>query len=164
MKPKSQDLTFIKLDKEEQLPYELLLLADPSKEMVDNYIKHSEIFVAKLNGEIIGIIVLFPLTADQIEIINMAVYPNFQGQGIGSYMIETALEMLAQKNLKSVCIGTANSSLAQLYLYQKLGFEITELKKDFFIDNYTEPIFENGIQAKHLILLTKDIEQNKKLK
>lgn len=157
MNPKSQDLTFIKLDKEEQLPYELLSLADPSKEMVDSYIKHSEILVAKLNGEIVGIIVLFPLTADEVEVKNIAVNTNLQGQGIGSYMIKKALEMLAQKNLKSVCIGTANSSLVQLYLYQKLGFEITELKKDFFIDNYTEPIFENGIQAKHLILLTKTL-------
>jgi len=164
MNLKTQDLTFITLDKEEQAPYELLLLADPSKEVVDDYLKHSDMFVTKFKGETIGVIVLLPLTIDKVEIKNIAVNPDFQGLGIGSFMIKKGLEIAAQKKFKIVCIGTANSSISQLSLYQKLGFEISEIKKDFFIDNYAEPIFENDIQAKHMIVLTKDVEKNKEPK
>lgn len=63
MKVKMQPITFAKLDQSGQIPYELLLLADPSKALIDNYLKQSEIFVAKQTNEIIGVIVLFPLSA-----------------------------------------------------------------------------------------------------
>ncbi|MBT8233378.1 MAG: hypothetical protein KJN84_12165 [Bacteroidia bacterium] len=33
--------------------------------------------------------------------------------------------------------------------------EIQGIEKDYFIDNYKQPIFENGIQCKHLIILVK---------
>ena len=90
-----------------------------------------------------------------VEIKNVAVKPEFQGQGIGSYLIENVVQIASLNRQKSICIGTANSSLGQLYLYQKLGFDISEIRKNFFIDNYKEPIYENGIQAKHMIMLTK---------
>jgi aminoglycoside 6'-N-acetyltransferase I len=155
MKVKLQHITFAKLERNEKPPYELLLLADPSKDMVDEYLKQSEIFTAKYIGEIIGVIVLFPLTAETVEIKNISVSPAFQGQGIGSYLIENAVQTALFNSKKSICIGTANSSTGQLRLYQQLGFEITTIKRNFFTDNYPEPIYENGIQAKHMLVLTR---------
>ena len=157
MKCIHKDITFLKLDKNEQPPYEFLLLADPSKKIIDEYLKLSDIFLAKLNGETIGVIVLYPLPDDKVEIKNIAVKPEYQGSGIGSFMIKHMLVIAAKKNRKSILIGTANSSIRQLYLYQKLGFEISALKMNFFTDHYAEHIFENGIQAKHMVVLTKDL-------
>jgi len=51
----------------------------------------------------------------------------------------------------------SHSSLGQLKLYRKLGFNLTEIKKNFFLDHYTEPIFENGIQAKDMLILTRSL-------
>ncbi|MCR6640397.1 MAG: GNAT family N-acetyltransferase [Sporocytophaga sp.] len=153
----SPNLTFKKLDKRDQIPYDLLLLADPSKVLVDGYVMQSEVYIAIQNEETLGVIVLFPLTTKAVEIKNIAVKPAFQGKGIGSYLIENALKVVALNKKESICIGTANSSVGQLYLYQKLGFEITEIKKNFFIDNYPEPIYENGIQAKHMLVLTRQL-------
>lgn len=155
---KSQNITFDKVDKDDQIPYELLLLADPSKDLIDAYLKMSDIFMARKNDEIIGVVVLFPLTAEIVEIKNIAVKQKYQGQGIGSYMIENVVKVALLNGHKSICIGTANSSVGQLYLYQKHGFEITDIKRYFFTDNYAEPIFENGIQAKHLLVLTKQLK------
>jgi ribosomal protein S18 acetylase RimI-like enzyme len=151
------NLIFQRLDKSDPIPYDLLLLADPSKDLVDEYVKLSEIFIAIQNEETLGVIVLFPLTTKAVEIKNIAVKPAFQGKGIGSYLIENGLKVVARNKKESICIGTANSSVGQLYLYQKLGFEITEIKKNFFIDNYPEPIYENGIQAKHMLVLTRQL-------
>jgi ribosomal protein S18 acetylase RimI-like enzyme len=157
MANKNQNIIFDKLDKDDQTPYELLLLADPSKKMVDEYLKQSDIFTARQNDETIGVLVLFSLTNRTVEIKNIAVKSEFQRQGIGSYLIENVIKFASLSRQKSICIGTANSSIGQLYLYQKLGFEITDIKRNFFIDNYTEPIFENGIQAKHMLILTRQL-------
>jgi len=150
-------ITFGQPGKGDPIPYELLLLADPSKYMIDKYLKQSDIFLARQNDETVGIIVLFPLTAETVEIKNIAVRPDFQGKGIGRYLIENVVQTALRNRQKSICIGTANSSIGQLYLYQKLGFEITGIKRDFFTDNYTEPIYENGIQAKHLLVLARQL-------
>lgn len=157
MKIENKNIFFEKLGKNHPIPFELLLLADPSIDLVTEYLKQSELFVATLNNELLGVIVLFPLTAETIEIKNIAVKAEFQGQGIGSFLINNAAKVASNNKIKSMCIGTANSSIAQLYLYQKLGFEISELKKDFFEANYKEPIYENGIQAKHMLTLIKQL-------
>jgi ribosomal protein S18 acetylase RimI-like enzyme len=157
MAGENNPITFRKLDKNKPIPYELLLLADPSRDLIDDYLKRSDVFAAIHNGEILGVLVLFPLTGQIAEIKNLAVKPEYQGRGIGSYLIEQAVLIAASNKQKSICIGTANSSSAQLSLYQKLGFEITEIKRDFFINNYPEPIYENGIQAKHMLVLTRQL-------
>ena len=152
-----QQITFKRLDKNAPIPYELLLLADPSKDLIDEYLKCSEVFASTQNGEIIGVIVLCPFTAEITEIKNVAVKTVFQGQGIGRYLIENAVQIASLNKQTSICIGTANSSIGQLYLYQKLGFELTEIKRNFFTNNYAEPIYENGIQAKHMLVLTQNL-------
>jgi aminoglycoside 6'-N-acetyltransferase I len=157
MTGKSHSITFDKLDKDDHIPYELLLLADPSKDLVDEYLKKADVFVAKQIDEVIGVVVLLPLTAETVEIKNIAVKPAFQGEGIGSFLIQNVVQVALLNGQKNICIGTANSSVGQLYLYQKLGFEITDIKRDFFTDNYAEPIYENGIQAKHMLMLTKQL-------
>jgi len=156
-----ENLAFNKFDKEEQLPYELLLLADPSKDLVNEYLKSSDIYVARYNAEILGIVVLFPLTTEAVEIKNVAVKTEFQGQGLGRFLIANAVQVAVLNRQKSICIGTANSSIGQLYLYQKLGFEITDIKRHFFTDNYAEPIYENGIQAKHMLILTRQLNDER---
>jgi len=157
MAPSTPNLTFTKLPKADPPPYDLLLLADPSKDLVDDYLKQSDVFVARQNGETVGVVVLCPLTAESAEIKNIAVKPELQVQGIGSFLIENVLKVAASSKLRSILIGTANSSIGQLYLYQKLGFEITGIRKDFFTVAYPEPIYENGLQAKHMIMLSMSI-------
>tara|TARA_R100001143_G_scaffold63594_1_gene73187 strand:+ start:39342 stop:39815 length:474 start_codon:yes stop_codon:yes gene_type:complete len=150
-------IRFKRLGKNEPLPYGLLLLADPSKEMIDSYVKDSDVFVTLHNEDIVGVVVLLSLTTDEVEIKNIAVKPDFQGEGIGSYLIENVINIAKHKMKKNIFIGTSNSSVGQLSLYQKFGFEIVEIKKDYFIENYTDAIYEYGIQAKHLLVLKMDL-------
>ena len=161
MTVKNQNITFKRLDKNDKIPYELLLLADPSKNLVDEYLKQSDIFTASKNDETLGVIVLLSLTAETVEIKNVAIKSEFQGQGIGSYLIEKVVQVASLNKQKSICIGTANSSIGQFYLYQKLCFEITEIKRDFFTNKYAEPIYENGIQAKHMLVLTRQLNNER---
>lgn len=153
------DIIIRRLNQDEDMPYELLLLADPSPRLIDSYLKISELYVAQLNDCIIAVYVLCPIKGDSngIEIKNIAVESRFQGKGLGKHLLSDASDKAREKGFKYIVIGTANSSIAQLSLYQQQGFEITDIRKDFFIQNYPEPIFENGILAKHMIILTKKL-------
>jgi hypothetical protein len=42
----------------------------------------------------------------------------------------------------------------QLAFYQRQGFRVTSIDSDFFIKNYPEPIFEDGIQLFDMLRLT----------
>ena len=154
---KSENKLTRQLTKEENVPYYLLLLADETKEMIDTYAKDGEIYVLEENGNIIAEYVLQIIDQESIEIKNIAVDKSYQGQGIGTYLLRDATRRAKDKGFHSILIGTANGAIKQLYLYQKEGFEITTIKKNFFTDNYPEPIYENGILCKHMIMLKKQL-------
>lgn len=63
--------------------------------------------------------------------------------------------ILKKRNYEKVTLGTGNSSINQLAFYQKLGFRITRIRKNYFVDHYSEAIFENDIQCVDLIILEK---------
>lgn len=145
------------LAKHEDIPYDLLLLADPSREIIESYLKNANIYIAQLQDKILGVYVLVPIDSKIIEIKNIAVDSNFHGQGLGKLLLQDASNNAIEKGFKSISIGTANSSIGQLYLYQQQGFEITNIKKNFFLENYKDPIYENGLQCKHMIILSKQL-------
>src|SRR5262249_16055269 len=137
----------------EPIPYHLLLNADPSPQLIVKYLETAELHIAFLNGEVIASLVLDSSGKDILEIKNIAVDERYQGRGIGQKLPAYAEAIAKGKNVSNMLIGTGNSSIGQLYLYQKSGFEITEIKKNFFHENYYEPIFEHGIPCRHMIVL-----------
>ncbi|MDJ1497133.1 GNAT family N-acetyltransferase [Cytophagaceae bacterium DM2B3-1] len=145
------------LEKGEQIPYELLLLADETIEIIDSYAKGGEICIFEHNSQIIGVYILYILDTETIEIKNIEVHKDYQGLGIGTHLLNEAIQRAKEKGFKTLVIGTANGAIKQLYLYQKVGFEITGIRKNFFIDNYPAPIYENGILCKHMIMLEKQL-------
>jgi len=145
------------LKNDEQPPWDLLLLADPSEELVSAYLNDSFCYVADLDNSVVGIIVLFPKSEDIIDIMNIAVSEYIQGEGIGSKLIKHGIESAKEKGFKTVEIGTGNSSISQLALYQKAGFRIVGIDQDFFVRHYPEPIYEHGIQCRDMIRLSMQI-------
>ncbi|CAM4387184.1 GNAT superfamily N-acetyltransferase [Paenibacillus endophyticus] len=146
-----------KLNADEQPPMALLLLADPSLKLVDEYIKRGQCFVAEVENSIIGVYVLLRTRPETVEIVNIAVEENNQGKGIGKQLVLDAIHNAKLLGFKTIEIGTGNSGIGQLALYQKCGFRITGVDRDFFIRHYSEKIVENGIQVVDMIRLSQDL-------
>ncbi|MFJ8257107.1 GNAT family N-acetyltransferase [Peribacillus asahii] len=146
-----------KLNIGEKLPMELLLLADPSKDIVEEYINRGECFVAESEQQIIGVYVLLPTRPETVELVNVAVLEEQHGKGIGKQLVIDAIKVAKTKGYRTIEIGTGNSSIGQLALYQKCGFRIIGVDMDFFIKHYPEKIFENGIQCRDMIRLSQDL-------
>lgn len=154
------EINILQLKTIDQLPLDLLLLADPSEEQVMKYASTGECYVAVTpDEEIVGVYVLLQLDERTAEIMNVAVAEHMQGKGLGKKLVLHALNEAKSKGMSKVEIGTGNSSINQLALYQKCGFRITGIIENFFIQNYSEPIFENGIQCRDMVRLSVEIKE-----
>ena len=134
------------------VPKELLLEADPSIEHLNQYLTDSLCYVAVIQKEIVGVCVLKPIDKNRIELFNIAVLPEKQKTGIGSQLLQFAIDSVREKNFESVELGTGTFGY-QLAFYQRFGFRVDSILKDHFINNYDEEIFENGIQLKDMLRL-----------
>ncbi|WP_342387388.1 GNAT family N-acetyltransferase [Salinicoccus bachuensis] len=141
-------------------PMALLLLADPSKKAVASYLDTSECFIAETDDGIVGTYVAGGISDESAEIFNIAVAEEAQGQGIGRTMLLDAIERYEAKGYLWLHIGTGNSSIGQLALYQKCGFRIDGVIRDFFTANYEGKIIENGIWCRDMIRLVKALQCN----
>ncbi|MBG9946023.1 GNAT family N-acetyltransferase [Brevibacillus formosus] len=146
-----------KLAELEQPPMDLLLLADPSVRLVKDYLQRGHCYVAVLEESIVGVYVLIPTRPDTIELVNVAVDEAHQGIGIGKKLVLHSIEVAKSLGYKTIEVGTGNSSVGQLALYQKCGFRLNWIDRDFFLRHYEEEIYENGIQVVDMVRLSQDI-------
>lgn len=142
-----------KLQSDKEAPWDLLLSADPSKELVQNYLDKGECYVAEQDSQIVGVVVVCPIDLHKLEIMNIAVTEDLHGQGIGKKLIRAVLEEAEEKGFHLVEVGTGNSSFDALRFYQKCRFRINSIDFDFFVRNYSEKIMENGIWCRDMVRL-----------
>ncbi|WP_447744329.1 GNAT family N-acetyltransferase [Pseudomonas nicosulfuronedens] len=138
-------------------PWPLLLLADPSREQVEGYLQRSRLLGIFDTGRALGVVVITPREQGTAEISNLAVDEAWQGRGLGRRLLEAAIRQARTDGLLRLTIATGNSSLAQLGLYQRVGFRIVGIEVDHFVRHYPEPIYENGIQCRDQIRLVLDL-------
>jgi N-acetylglutamate synthase-like GNAT family acetyltransferase len=67
---------------------DLLLLADPSVELVQQYLAEGHLFVFYEREEACGVVHLIPQTTTIMEVKNMAVKEEAQGRGYGKRLLQ----------------------------------------------------------------------------
>lgn len=134
----------------------LLLEADPSKAMIETYVKQSELLEVRQEGQVIGLLVLKQIETGVSEIMNLSVAPLFQKRGIGRQLIEQAIAHSKERNDQKIIVATGTTSLGPLLLYQKCGFRIEAIERDYFTKYYTEKLIENGVQLKDRLRLSRE--------
>lgn len=136
-------------------PIELLLEADPSVEKLKGYLPSSRCFVAILEGKPVGAYVVQRIAPAVYELMSIAVSPEYQRKGIGSKLLRNAVSIVYDMGARRLEVGTGTFGY-QLTYYQREGFRVFAVERDFFLVNYEEPIFENGIQLKDMLRLAVD--------
>lgn len=153
-----ENISIRKLSIEDDIPYGLLLEADPSIDSVNEYICRGDCYLAYYEDRVIGVYILINTRPHTIEIINISVDKRYQGRGIGKLLIYNAINVAKEYKAKVLEVGTGNSSISQLAFYQKCGFRIVGVEKDFFTKYYEEKIVENGIECRDMIRLNLDLD------
>lgn len=147
-----------KLESNTKAPMDLLLLADPSEELVRKYLKNGICYIAKSSNEVVGVVLILETAPKKIEVMNLVVKEEYQNKGIGKKLLLHVIEEIKKEEIESIEIGTGNSSVIQMLLYQKCGFRIVGIDFDFFRRNYSERIYENGIACRDMIRMRIDVE------
>ncbi|MDD3082661.1 MAG: GNAT family N-acetyltransferase [Desulfobacterales bacterium] len=131
----------------------LLLLADPSEDKVRSYLPRSRCFVASSNEVVVGACVVQSLGSGTHELMNITVQPGHQKSGYGAALLKWVIEYFRKSGASKIEVGTGTFGY-QLAFYQRHGFRVTSIDYDFFVNNYPEPIFEDGIQLFDMLRLT----------
>lgn len=139
------------------LPYPLLLLADETVQAIDKYIFDSDVYVVREGGSDLAVFCLYSIDKDIVELKNIAVSVELQGKGIGSLLIKEVIRLARVAGYRQIIVGTADCGVDQIRFYERNGFVKYDVKKDFFIENYEEPIIENGIQLRDMVMLKMSI-------
>lgn len=134
-------------------PMELLLLADPSEEKIRSYLPVSKCFVVSQGEDAVGACVVQPLGADSYELMSIAVQPEHQRSGCGTALLKWVIDHYREAGASRIEVGTGSFGY-QLAFYQRQGFRVTGVVRDYFVNNYPEPIFEDGIRLFDMLRLT----------
>jgi len=148
-----KEIEIVLCESESSIPEDLLLSADPSKEIIDTYLPGSTIFLAKISGITVGCCVVSEINKNLAEIKNIAVDSGYQNNGIGKSLLNHTCQAAQDLGYLRLRICTGNSSIHQLRLYQNLGFQIIAVINDHFTQLYPEPIFEYGMQCRDKVIL-----------
>ncbi len=144
-------MDIIQITENKKLYIDLLLLADEQEDMIDKYIDSGDMFILDDNGVKAECIVV-KLNENEYELKNIAVNPEFQGQGYGKQLIDFLFE---HYHGKVMYVGTGESLLT-IPFYKKSGFIESHRIKNFFIDNYDHSIFECGKQLVDMVYLKRE--------
>ena len=141
----------------EYLPF--LVMADESESVVKEYIAEGQMLAIIVDsGTVAGVALFLEEAEGLVELKNIALDPQFRGRGLGKQVIDIAFEIFKGQSFQKMIVGTANSSIANLAFYQKAGFRMVEIRKDFFL-KYPEPIFEDGIQAMDMVMFERVLSE-----
>ena len=142
-------MIFKKVTKNKKDYLALLLLADESEAMIDQYLERGEMFILDSNGVKAECVVV--KESDGVyELKNIAVVPDCQRRGYGKCLVEFVLAHYTE--CKQMFVGTGDCDFARSF-YNSCGFVESHRIKNFFVDNYDHPMFEDGMQLIDMIYL-----------
>lgn len=133
-----------------------LLLADENESIVRRYMNSGDLYAIKCGENFAGVALLIAQSTTTIELKNIAIIPEFRGRGIGRVALQIISTICGSQGYTTILVGTANSSIDNIVFYQKSGFRMETIEKNFF-DSYPEPIYENGIRALDMLVFSKTL-------
>lgn len=100
--------------------------------------KNTHFWILELEGLIVGFLAI-KVIADEGEILQFAVDPDYQGQGFGSLLIDYALENL---NIMDLFLEVADSNEIARKFYKKYDFQLMRIRKNYYGPD------QNGIEMR----------------
>lgn len=135
----------------------LLLLAEESEPGLRWGLAHlvDAVYRADDGEELVGAATM-QWRGDPCELMELAVAPARQGQGIGRQIVDWLLAEARRRGLAALLVGTANASIGNIAFYQKCGFRMDHVRKDYFW-YYREPVYENDIQIRDMLVFRREL-------
>jgi len=137
--------------------YPLLLLAESSESALRWSLNNlsDTTYRVEDDGKVVGAVTM-RWKSEPCEIVELAVAEDRQGQGLGRQILENLIPEARLKDKQRMIVGTASSSIDNIIFYQKCGFRMDHVRRDYFW--YQQPPeVENGIRVRDMIVFSYDI-------
>ena len=107
------------------------LQPDPSSTDADlqdidaNYLRRGGIFdvIEDAEGNLVGSVGVFPIDENTCELRKMYFVPSIRGLGLGSYVLQRAINQAKELGFKRIVLETSTKLVAANQLYVRFGFQ-----------------------------------------
>jgi ribosomal-protein-alanine N-acetyltransferase len=89
------------------------------------------ILVLESSGEICAY-VAYSRVLDEASILNVAVHPQWQGQGKARLLLQATLDLLSQQGAKRCLLEVRDSNTVARGLYQSMGFQVDGRRQNYY--------------------------------
>lgn len=144
----------VKVNNDKTKYMDLLLIADEQIDMIEKYLYRGDMF-ALFDDDLKTLCVVTEENPGIYEIKNIVTVPEYQRKGYGQKLISYIVENYKGRG-KELYVGTGDSHMT-LNFYEKCGFTRSHIVKNFFIDNYDHPMYEDGKQLVDMIYLKRPL-------
>jgi ribosomal protein S18 acetylase RimI-like enzyme len=132
----------------------LLLLAD-EPEPLRGYLNDGDLYVLReADGETLGATLILPHDEPgAVELKAVAVSASQHNRGLGQRMLLGVLDDLRNRGVTRVIVGTSNAGIGQIAFYQKAGFRLWRIERDYFTaeKGYDPDERENGLPHRDMV-------------
>jgi N-acetylglutamate synthase-like GNAT family acetyltransferase len=131
----------------------LLLEADPSKNMIEKYLHKGRMFAIEKENKVICVAIVIEVNKDTCELKNISTVESEQNKGYAGDMIKFLFDEFSKKYSKMI-VGTTETMLPWYVLkgFTRYSHKII----NFFVDNYKEKLFEGKHQCVDMFYLEKE--------
>jgi GNAT superfamily N-acetyltransferase len=128
---------------------------------LDAYLDAGEVLVAIAGDRVVGHLQMIETAAaDASEIKNMAVEAAHRGRGIGSALIQAAIELTRERGRSTLIVATAAADVGNLRFYQRAGFRMRTVEHDAFspATGYAPETLIDGVELRDRVWLDLQVD------
>lgn len=129
--------------------------ADDSESEIAAYRDLGEVLVAVDEGRVVGHVqIIEAAEPGMFELKSLAVREEKRSQGIGTALVQAALARCTEKGARGISVATAAASTDALKFYQRQGFRMQRVVRDFYVPSRGyRPFMLNGIPLLDEVIL-----------
>lgn len=134
--------------------------ADDSESQIASYMELGELLVAITDSAIVGEALVTPIDeAGTFELKSLAVIESHRSKGIGAALVDAVAAHCRHRSGRRLVVATAAASIPALKFYQRLGFRIHQVIRDFYsAEKGYRPLELDGIPLRDEVILDRDIK------
>ena len=133
---------------------DLLLSADPDKSVVNKYLKEGELYIGLIGNKVVCEVIITKVDEDTCELKNIATLKEYRGKGYASELINYVFNIY-KLQYERMIVGTTENMIP---FYVIKGFtKYHHTVKNFFIDNYSEEIWDGDLQCIDMYYYAKEL-------
>ena len=145
-------------------PYVPLLLLADEPEPLRGYLESGDLYVLEDDtGTPLGVTLAVPHRDGEnvVELKAVAVTVDQHNRGLGQRMLALVLSAVRERGARRVIVGTSNAGIGQIAFYQKAGFRLWRIERDYFTPErgYDPDARENGLLHRDMVWFDRTLEE-----